>query len=113
MPSAFGTRLPDTKYREGPRIRRQFLGAFAKLRKATISFHMSVRPSVRPSVCPSVRPSARPPAWNSSTPTGRIFMKLGFFIFENLSRKLKFYQNPTRITDTLHENVFTFMTIYR
>jgi hypothetical protein len=31
-----------------------FLGAFAKLRKANISFVMSVCPSVRPSVRPSV-----------------------------------------------------------
>jgi hypothetical protein len=38
-----------------------FLGAFAKLRKATISFVMSVRP------CPS--------AWNNSAHTGRIIMK--------------------------------------
>jgi hypothetical protein len=40
-----------------------FLGAFAKLRKATISFVTSV--------CPSVRPSA----WNYPAHTGRIFMK--------------------------------------
>ena len=38
-----------------------FLGQFAKLRKATISFLMSVRPSV----CLS--------QWNNSAPTGRIF----------------------------------------
>jgi len=38
------------------------LGAFAKLRKATISF-----------VILSVRLSA----WNNSAPTGRIFMKFG------------------------------------
>jgi hypothetical protein len=37
-----------------------FLGAFAELRKATISFVVSVRPSTS----------------NSSVPTGRIFMKL-------------------------------------
>jgi hypothetical protein len=36
-----------------------FLGAFAKLRKGTVSFVMSVSLS----------------AWNNSTPTGRIFMK--------------------------------------
>ena len=36
------------------------LGAFAKLRKATTSFVMSV--------CPST--------WNNSAPTGRIFMQL-------------------------------------
>jgi len=40
------------------------LGAFAKLRKAIISFVMSV--------CPSVRPSA----WNNSAPTGRNLIKL-------------------------------------
>ena len=39
------------------------LGAFAKLRKATISFVMSALSSVR--LC----------AWNNSVPTGRIFMK--------------------------------------
>ena len=37
-----------------------FLGAFAKLRKVTISFAMSVRPSV----------------WNNSASTEQIFMKL-------------------------------------
>jgi len=46
-----------------------FLGAFAKLRKATVSFVMSVHPS------------ARPPAWNSPDSTGRIFIE---FIFEDL-----------------------------
>jgi hypothetical protein len=33
--------------------------------------------------------------------------------FENLSRKLKFCKNLTRITVTSHEDVFTFMTICR
>ena len=37
------------------------LGACAKLRKATVSFVMSVRP----------------PAWYNSLPTGRIFVKFG------------------------------------
>jgi hypothetical protein len=51
-------------------------GAFAKLRKATISFVMSVRPSVR----------------NNSAPTGRILMKIDICVFfENLSRKFKFH----------------------
>ena len=55
------------------------LGSFAKLRKATISFVMSVRPSV----CPHE---------TNSAPTGRIFMKfvIGVF-FENPSRKPKFH----------------------
>jgi hypothetical protein len=52
------------------------LGAFANLRKATISFVMSV--------CPS--------AWNNSVPTGRILMRLDIWaFFENLSRKVKFH----------------------
>ena len=57
-----------------------FLGAFIKLRKATLSSVMSV--------CPSVRPSAR----NKSTHTGRIFMTFHFWVFmENDSRKFKFH----------------------
>jgi hypothetical protein len=44
-----------------------FLGAFAKLRMATVSFVMFCRPSVRPS------------AWNLA-PTGRIFMKSDIWI---------------------------------
>jgi hypothetical protein len=46
-----------------------FIGAFAKLRKATISFVMSVRLST----------------WNKSAPTGRIFMKFHISgLFESL-----------------------------
>ena len=53
-----------------------FLGGFSKLRKATISFVMSV--------CPS--------ALNNSTPTTRILIKFGIYaFFENLSRKFKFH----------------------
>ena len=52
-----------------------FLAAFAKFRKATISFVMSVRPS----------------AWNNSAHTGGIFMKFDIWAFlETLSRKFKF-----------------------
>jgi hypothetical protein len=46
----------------------EFLGAFENLRKATISFVMSVRLS----------------AWNNSAPTGRIFMK---FHIVSINRK--------------------------
>jgi hypothetical protein len=57
-------------------------GAFAKLRKATISF-MSVRPSARPPV--------RLSAWNNSAPTGRIFMLFDIrLFFENLLINFKF-----------------------
>jgi hypothetical protein len=63
-----------------PRVKKQdlpldhmlsyFLGPFAKLRKATISFVMSAHLFVRPSV--------RPSTWNYSAPNGRIFMKFDF-----------------------------------
>ena len=72
-------------------------GAFAKLRKAIISF-MSVRPS----------------AWNNSAPTGQIFMKFGIWVFfENLWIKFKFHYNLTRITGTLHEDQYKFFIISR
>jgi hypothetical protein len=45
-----------------------FLGAFGKLRKATISFVMSVRPS----------------AWNNTAPTGRIFMKSDIWVYRTI-----------------------------
>ena len=72
-------------------------GAFTKLRKATVSFVVSVRLS----------------SCNNSALTGRILMKFDSYwdFFENLSTWFKFYENPTRITDTLHEDVFTFMTL--
>jgi hypothetical protein len=61
------------------------LGAFAKLRKATISFVISV--------CPS--------KWNNSARTGRIFMKFDIWMFfENMSRKFKFHYNIIRMTDS-------------
>jgi hypothetical protein len=56
--------------------------AFAKLRKVSVSFVMSVRLS----------------AWNNSAPTGRSSMK--FYtcaFFENLLRMFKFHENLTRI----------------
>ena len=53
-----------------------FSGKFTKLREATISFIISVRPS----------------AWNSSAAsTGRMFMKFDIRVFfENILRKLEF-----------------------
>jgi len=75
-----------------------FLRAFAKYRKATISFVVSVRP----------------PAWNNSAFTGRVSMK--FYIWaclENLSRKFEFNENITRKTGILHEDRYTFVLIHR
>jgi hypothetical protein len=72
----------------------QFLGAFIKLRKATISFVISVRMEQFVSY------------WTN-------FDEIWYFCFcfENMSRKFKFNSNPTRTTGTLHEDVSTFTTI--
>jgi len=68
---------------------RKFLGAFAKLQKATISFVMSVRPSL----------------WNNSASTGQYFIKFHVSVFfSNLWKKFKFYSNLTKITSTLRED---------
>ena len=65
----------------------EFLAAFAKLRKATFNFVISV--------CPSTR--------NSSPPTVRSFVKFDTSVFfENLSRKFKFHETLTRITAVLY-----------
>ena len=65
------------------------------MRKATISFVMSV--------CLS--------AWNNMAPTGRIFMKFDIGAFsENLSTVLKFHYNRLRITGTLHNDKYTFLS---
>jgi hypothetical protein len=67
-------------YVSGQRLSCRVLGAFAKLRQATISFVTLV--------CLSVRPSVQ----NNWTPTGRNCMKLMFECFsENLLSKLKVY----------------------
>jgi hypothetical protein len=75
-----------------------FLRTFAKLWKATISFVMSV--------CPS--------SLNNSAPIRRIFMKFDIStFFKNLSRKFKFDLSLTRIKGTSHEDLSTFMIVYR
>jgi hypothetical protein len=79
-------------------VRNVYAGAFARLRKMTISFVMLV--------CPF--------AWNNSAPTGRIFMKFCIWVFiENLSWKLKVSLKSNKITVTLHEDQYTFMIIAR
>jgi hypothetical protein len=76
-----------------------FLGAFAKLRKATIGFVMYVRLSVRPSIEQLGSP-------------GRILMKFDIWtFFENLSRKSSCIL--TRITGTLYEAQYIFLIICR
>jgi len=41
---------------------------------------------------------------NNLAPTGWIFMKFDMSILQNLSRKLKFHYNQTRIVGILHED---------
>ena len=84
-----------------------FLGAFAKLLKATISFVMSVRLSVRPSVRTSVCMEQFGSHWTD-------FYEISYSVLcENLSRNFKFHLNRTRITDTLHAAQYTFLIILR
>jgi len=53
-------------------------------------------------------------ARNYSAPTRRNFMKLDVWVFfENLSTKFKCNSNLTRITETLREDQYTCMIIYR
>jgi hypothetical protein len=64
-------------------------GAFAKLRKATPSFAMSVT--------------------GKSTPTGQIFTTFHIWIFsQNIPRKLKFHKNLTITVGTLLDDQCTF-----
>jgi len=52
--------------------------------------------------------------WNNPTPTGRPFKKHDIRGFvENLLRKFRLDYHLTRITDTLHEDLCTFMIISR
>jgi hypothetical protein len=79
----------------------QFLGAFEKFWKATISFIMSV--AVSPFVCMEQLGFQ----WTD-------FHKILYWVFfENLLRKLEFHYNVTRITGILHENLSTFMIVSR
>jgi hypothetical protein len=87
-------RRPTTKYWN---ILTGVISAFAKLRKATISCVIPVRPSAR-----------------NSAPTGRICMKFDIWVFsDNLSRRFKFHYNLTGTTCILREDVSTFMKISR
>ena len=74
-----------------------FLVAFAKLRKATITFVLF-------SLCPS--------AWNISAPIGRIFVKFCLSVFRIAVEKIKLLL-LTGITATLREDLSTSMIISR
>jgi len=78
------------------------VGALAKLRKAIISFVMSVCPPalLSISVCPHGKNLAH---------TGQIFMKFRIWLFlENLWRNFRRHWNLTRIKDTLQEDFCSF-----
>jgi hypothetical protein len=78
-------------------VRTEFLGVFAKFRKATVIFVMSV--------CLSV--------WYNSAPTRRIFLKFDIWgFFGNLPGKFKIRDNPTRITGNLPKEMCTFGNIH-
>ena len=78
------------------------LGAFAKLRKAPVTFVMSVRPSVRLSAC------------INTVPTGHISVKFNIYDFyENLPRKSKFGYSRAKISDTLYEGLSVFCSCRR
>jgi hypothetical protein len=81
------------------------LGALAKLRKAFISFVMLVCQFVGSPVYP--RGTTR-------LPLDRFLIKFDIWVFfDNPSTKLKFLQNPTRITGTFREDRHTVLIIYR
>jgi len=77
-------------------LKEPFLGAFAKLRKAAISFVMSVCLSVRPSAC------------NYSAPTGCIFMTFDTSIFKTPAEKIKVSLKSDNNKGTLHEDQCAF-----
>jgi hypothetical protein len=71
MPAGIaGYRVPEKPLLQ--LLKRMFLGAFAKLRKATLSFV-----------------SVRPPAWNRSVPTGWIFVKFDISVFLEKLEKIQ------------------------
>ena len=83
-------------------MKKKLFVVFRKLQKATVSFVMFV--------CLS----ARLTAWSNQAVTGRIFMQFYIHVFfENLFRKLKFYEALTSITGTVHEDQHTFMIMPR
>ena len=95
-----------TKHLNGQKV--EFLYAFAKLRKATVSFIMSVSPCVCVCVCLSLCSSA----WNSAT-TRQIFTNFYIWVFfQNLCRKFKFLYNLTRmsVTSFTHQQMYYLLT---
>jgi hypothetical protein len=80
------------------KIASDFLIAFIKLQKATFSFVMSV--------CPSVHPYG-----TSWLPLDGILVNLILELFSKIVKKIQVLLKSTRITGTVHEVVFTVMTV--
>jgi len=80
----------------------QFSGACAELRKAIISFVMSV--------CPSVYLTVRLEQFAYQWKDFHEIVYLNIYV-ENLSREFKFHYYLTRIVGTLHEDQYTFLII--
>ena len=55
----------------------------------------------------------RLPAWNNSYPNGRILEKFDIYVFRKFVEKIQISLKSDKNTGTLHEDVFTFMTISR
>jgi len=68
-----------------------FLGAFAKLRRGTVSFFPSVRLS----------------AWNNSAPTRRVFLKFGIWVFYKKPEK-----NQVSLKSNKNDGYITYRPIY-
>jgi hypothetical protein len=69
------------------------------------AFSQNFEKRLLPSSCLSVRPSAR----NKLVPNGRIFTTLYVWVFfETPWTKCKSNSNPTKITDTLLEDLYTY-----
>ena len=76
---------------------KEFLGAFTNLRKATVGFVMSVRSR----------------GW-TRLPLDEVWWNLILKFLQTFVDKIQsFIKNLTRITSTLHEDLFTFMKISR
>jgi len=76
--------------------RSKFLDALTKLRKATFTLFMPVRPSVH-------FPASK--IWVLNLTKVHATLYLRNFFSENQSSKFKFNQNPTRLNGTLHEEL--------
>ena len=75
-----------------------FVGAFTKLRKQLLALS-----------CPSVSPHGT----TGLTLDGFSRNLLREYFSKNLPRKLNFNENLSRVTGTLHEDHYTFLTICR